>query len=94
MITTCHRVDVASTAVRRRGCDGVLVANTREAPMDGVDRLDREIAGYPAARGAQLVLETAARVVGGGADEVSDHRDPIASVRRRSAEAASTAGAR
>ncbi len=94
MITTYHRGDVALTAVRRRGCDGVHFTNTRPAPVDGVDRLDREIAGYPGARGAQLVPESAACGVRGGADEVSDHRDPTTAVRRMGVEAASTAGAR
>lgn len=43
-------------------------------------RLNREIADYPAARGAQLVhaTETGAWVVRADADVVGDHGDPTA----------------
>ncbi len=82
MITTYSRGNFTLKVQTRTGLHEVTFSIVRTAPLtdDDVLRLNREIADYPAAGGAQLVHvpETGAWVVRAGKDLVSDNGDPTA----------------
>lgn len=98
MISTYRRGNVTLNVETHIGLDEVTFTILREAPLneDDVRRLNRELADYPAARGAQLVhvLETGEWVVRTGTDVVSDNGDPTAELRWVGTEPNATVGAR
>ena len=98
MITTYSRGNFTLKVETRIGLDEVTFTILRTAPLTDDDawRLNREIADYPAARGAQLVhvRETGAWVVRAGEELVSDNGDPTAELRWVGTSPDAMAGAR